>query len=213
MFQTIGLVFLNVRSFASIIKSLFMEATILKSLQKMTSFIATCNNICFFNPELMSATTTQTFRDLHDFTVDCSKPMASIFCLERDSCRKCGWSLSIEKEGHPVVAYHSERGTYLGSRLTKLCRVCRIYEHYGYYTIEGKKHYDLSCLQLAFLLSTEDTAFDMTLIKQCKSLLIVGAVAFATFSASYNRQFDYKSGRKEAHEEELQGVHTKGWLQ
>lgn len=40
-------------------------------------------------------------------------------------------------------------------------------------------------------------------------MLIVGAIAFTTFSASYNRQFDYKSGRKEAHEEELQGTRTK----
>ena len=66
--------------------------------------------------------------------------------------------LSTEKDGHPVVVYHSERGTYLGSRLTKVCRVCKIYEHYGYYSIEGKKHFDNSCLQLPFLLSTEDTA-------------------------------------------------------
>ena len=183
-----------------------MEATILKSLQKMTSFIATCNNICFFNPELMSATTTQTFRDLHDFTVDCSKPMASIFCLERDSCRKCGWSLSIEKEGHPVVAYHSERGTYLGSCLTKLCRVCKIYEHYGYYTIEGKKHYDLSCLQLAFLLSTVlSTWLSLNNAKVCCCFCHI----FRLLQSSVWLQV----GRKEAHEEELQGMQTKGWLQ
>ena len=29
----------------------------------LESFIATCKNISLFNPELMSATTTQTFRD------------------------------------------------------------------------------------------------------------------------------------------------------
>ena len=33
------------------------------------------------------------------------------------------------------------------------------------------------------------TLFDMTLLNQCKNILFVGAVAFATFSASYNHQF------------------------
>ena len=73
----------------------------------------------------MSATTTQTFWNLHDFTVNCGKPMALIFRSERDSCQKCGKSLFTDKEGHPFVVYHSQRGTYLGSRLTKLCRVLR----------------------------------------------------------------------------------------
>lgn len=209
--HTIGFVFVNVSSFAAIVKKFVYGGKDPEesSENDVESFIATCKNITFFNPELMSATTTQTFRNLHDFSVACGKPLATIFSSERGSCRKCGKILLTEKDGHPVVVYHSQRGTYLGSRLTKFCRVCKIYEHYGYYTIEGKKHYDLSCLQLPFLLSTEDTAFDMTLLKQCKSMLIVGAVAFATFSASYNRQFGYKSGKNEAHEEELQGKRRK----
>ena len=144
-------------------------------------------NLTLFHPELMSVTTEQTFRDLHDFTIECGKPLATIFCSEMENCRACGKMLVTEKDEHPVVIYHSQRGTYLGSRLTKICRTCKIYEHYGYYSIEGKKQFDLNCLHLPFLLSTEDTALDMTLLNQCKSLLIVGAVAFATFSASYNR--------------------------
>ena len=44
---------------------------------------------------------------------------------------------------------------------------------------------------------------------QCKSMMIVGAVTFATFSTSYNHHFGYKLGRKEAHEEDLQGKCTK----
>ena len=80
----------------------------------------------------MSAKTRQTFRDLHDFTIECGKPLATISCSERDNCQKCGKRLSIEKHGHPVVVYHSERGSHFGSRLTKLCRVCKIYGHYGY---------------------------------------------------------------------------------
>jgi len=36
-----------------------------------------------------------------------------------------------------------------------------------------------------FLLSAKDSAFDMTLLKECSNLLIVGAVSFSTFSSAY----------------------------
>ena len=99
--------------------------------------------------------------------------------------------LVVEKETHAVVIYHAERGTYLGSRMSKFCQACKIYEHFGYYTVGGQKHFDSNCVQLQFLLSTKDTAFGMTLLNQCKNILFVGALAFATFSTSYNRQFGY----------------------
>lgn len=60
---------------------------------------------------------------------------------------------------HAVVIYHSERGTYLGSRVTKFCRNCKVYEHYGFWTEDGIKHVDTTCLENEFLLSSEDTAF------------------------------------------------------
>ena len=42
-----------------------------------------------------------------------------------------------------------------------------------------------------FLLSSEDTAFDMSLIRQCGNFLVVGAVPFSTFAKTYNRQFGF----------------------
>ena len=41
------------------------------------------------------------------------------------------------------------------------------------------------------LLSFEDTAFHLSLIRQCASLLNVGAVPFSTFVSSYNGRFYY----------------------
>ena len=111
IFHTIGLAFLNVRSFAAIMKEFVYGGK-----EDEASFVATCKNLTFFHPELMSVTTEQTFRDLHDFTIECGKPLATIFCSEMENCRACGKML----DGHPVVIYHSQRGTYLGSRLTKI---------------------------------------------------------------------------------------------
>jgi len=77
--STIGLVFENISSFTAIVKKFVYGSNDPEELSENDvesfKFIATCN-ICSFNPELMSATNTQTFHNLHDFTVDCGKPMA-----------------------------------------------------------------------------------------------------------------------------------------
>jgi len=56
----------------------------------------------------------------------------------------------------------------------------------------GKKNSERETLQLFFLLTAEDSAFDMTLLKECSKLLIVGAVSFSTFSSAYNCRFGYR---------------------
>ena len=87
------------------------------------------------------------------------------------------------------MIYDGVLGSFVGSRGTKFCRGCLIYEHYGYWSKEGKKHYDLQALDNPYLLSTEDSAFSSDLMKEVSSFLIVGAVAFSTFAASFNRRF------------------------
>ena len=63
------------------------------------------------------------------------------------------------------MIYHLERGTYVGTRLTKHCRGCKIHEHYGYWTEDGKKYLDEGCLENDYLVSTEDTAFHVSLLR------------------------------------------------
>lgn len=40
-------------------------------------------------------------------------------------------------------------------------------------------------------MSSEDTAFQMDVLAQCSNLLVMGAVLFSTYAASYNRRFQY----------------------
>lgn len=101
----------------------------------------------------------------------------------RSTCRNCKRCLSIESKQHVVVFYHINLGSYVGCRVTKVCRKCKIYEHYGYWTEKGCRYFDKEALG--------DTAFDMTLLRECSSLLLVGAMPFSTYAASYNRRFGY----------------------
>ena len=115
------------------------------------------------------------FKEFHDFSITCRLPLASVLISARKSCRKCGKVLKVEeKRVHVVVIYHSELGTYLGSRVSKNCKSCKVYEHYGFWTDDGVKHIDAGCLNNEFLLSFTDNAFHLSLTCQCASLLNVG---------------------------------------
>lgn len=132
------------------------------------------------------------FKKFHDFTVSCGRSLATVLLTHHLACRKCGNPLTVlEKKVHAVVIYHSERGTYLGSRVTTFCRKCKVYEHYGFWNVDGIKHVDTTCLENKFLLSSEDTPFHMSLIRQCASPLVVGTVPFSKFASSYTQRFGY----------------------
>ena len=61
----------------------------------------------------------------------------------------------------------------------------------------GKNTLRKTAFSWVFLLSTEDTAFELALLRQYSQLLVLGALPFSTFAASYNRQFNYSSGDPE----------------
>lgn len=129
------------------------------------------------------------FKDLHEFGLKSNFATGCILIPERDKCRSCFKPLIVEKKTHAVVVYTSKSGPVLGTRVSKSCRKCKITEHYGSYTQEGLKHYDFESIDKEFFLSSEETAIEVILLEELSNLLIVGAVPFATFSASYNRRF------------------------
>ena len=198
MISWIGKTFLNLREFTTVVERFVFGYDVHQVVECSSPFVAESESLFQLVPSLQESSTEQ-FERFRDFTVECGKPVASVLVSERRSCRKCGQVLILEKKRHVVVFYLSEYRSYLGCRLTKLCRKCKIYEHYGFWTCNGKKYFDNRCLQNKFLLSTEDTAFDMSLIRQCSSLLIVGAKPFSTFTASYNRRFGYVKRAVESH--------------
>ena len=186
----IGNTFLTLREFSTVIERFVFGYDVHQVIEESSTFAAESESLFQLVPSLKESSS-EDFKKFHDFTVECGHPMASVLVSDHQFCRKCGRALVLEKKRHVVVIYHSERGSYLGCRMTKHCRKCKIYEHYGFWTCDGSKYFDNQCLGKKYLLSTEDTAFDMSLIRQCCSLLVVGAVAFSTFTAAYNRRFGY----------------------
>ena len=139
------------------------------------------------------------FPDFQNFSLNSGKPMATVLVSSQEKCRICGKAQGVDPNTHIVVIYHEQSGSYLGSRLTNWCCTCKVYEHYGYWTLERKRHFNDNCLSNKFLLSSEDTAFQNTLVKQCANFLVVGAVPFSTSAQTFNRRFGYDGTRKTNH--------------
>lgn len=154
------------------------------------SFAAESESVIYLEPSVLRSDK-DLFREFHDYTVLLGQPMATVIVSNEEKCRQCSKNLLVDNKTHPIVIYSAHRGTYLGSRITKYCRNCKLYEHYGYYTSGSNKHYSEDALQLDYLLSTEDTAFEMTFLQDYANLLFLGALPFSTYAASYNRRFGY----------------------
>ena len=65
-----------------------------------------------------------------------------------------------------------------------------MYEHYGFYTKEGSRCMDEEFLSLPYLLS-EDTAFDMNIMKDYDGELVLGATPFSEKAGVYNYVHGY----------------------
>ena len=131
------------------------------------------------------------FKEFHDFSLNCGLPMASILVTNREECRRCKKLLVVDGKPRVVVIYHIFLGTYLGCRISKCCRRCKIYEHYGFWMENGERYFEEDFENMDFLMSSEETVFDMSLMRENASLLVMGALPFRTFAASYNRRFGY----------------------
>lgn len=78
------------------------------------------------------------FKEFHEYGVDCGVPLGALFVSDRELC--CKRTLIIDSDASSVVVVYDDRkGTYLGSRVVKVCRRCKIYEHYDFWTKGGKR--------------------------------------------------------------------------
>ena len=141
------------------------------------------------------------FKELQEYGINCNYPTGCLLMTSHTKCRSCFKELVWDGKHHIVVVYDLKFGEYLATRITKICRKCKISEQYGYWTFEGKKHYNDDALNNEFILISEETALDIDLLKDMSNLLIVGAVPFSTYASSYNRRFGLKEKNNSGEQE------------
>ena len=156
-------------------------------------FSASVDNLFHMFPEIsnFARTPNDLFKTFHAFSMENGVPAAAVLMSPRTECRKCKKSLRIDQNSKPIFVYHLTRGTYLGCRISRKCSNCKIYEHYGFYTEDGNRTFDSDCLSNEFLMSTDETAIDMMLLKYLNEDVTQGTVPFLLKSKVYNTVHGY----------------------
>ena len=121
----IGNAFLILREFTAVVERFVFGYNVHQVIERSSTFAAESESLFQLVPSLKESSPEE-FKKIHNFTVKCGHPMASVLVSEQTSCRKCGQVLDRlgEKKRHVVVIYHSERGSS-GSYFC--CRVVDLY--------------------------------------------------------------------------------------
>ena len=116
--QTVGNVFLRITTFGAAVKRFVYGVCPDDEVQEseVAVFEAEIESLLRICPALEEGEA-ETFRKFHNFTVDCGHPLGSVLVCQKETCRKCNKPLKLDNKPHPIVIYHSECGTYLGSCL------------------------------------------------------------------------------------------------
>ena len=172
-----------------------------KQIQRRAQFSAFVESVSYLYPEVFAGG--GSFKCFDEFCRTNGCAFSAIFVSNRDTCRNCGKKLLLCDEGKDVVVYHMTRGTYMGSRFTKKCSKCKIQEH-GFYKHDGKRMFDNDCLQKSeFLLTSEDTAIDMELLKYLDEEVVQGACPFLLKAKVYNSVHGYCDNKGEEEKDEF----------
>ena len=152
-------------------------------------FSAFVENVAFLYPEVFVGS--GSFKAFDSFCRNQGYTCSAIFLSDRNSCHVCGRKLLVCDDGKDIIVYHMTRRAYIGSRFTKKCSKCKIQEHFGFFKHDGKRMFNDDCPTNEFLLTSEDTAIDMELLKYLDEEVVQGACPFLLKAKVYNSVHGY----------------------
>ena len=186
LFNFFGSLLVELRCFTSAFMSYLFPQVEAQSHEQV---LLELDNLIFNNPNIVNFSIEGEFATFNSFCNNNGYALGAVLIPDRKVCRNCGKILKVN-DPHTVVIYHIYRGSFLGTRISKTCSRCKITEYYGYYTQKGKRHFNNDCLELEYLLSTEETALDMKLLKNYECSLVIGAIPFSTYTDVFNKTFE-----------------------
>jgi hypothetical protein len=122
-----------------------------------------------------------------------SHPLGVILVSEKTVCDSCQGNLLIRKDrlSHLTI-YTTTLGTITGSHYHKYCqnyrKGCCYRQYYGYSTDQSTSavYYDPDWYQHEYFISSNETAFDIQLIRAFDAELFIGNVSYSQKAEIYN---------------------------
>lgn len=144
--------------------------------------------------------------ELLTFTVSKDKAAGIILIPHSSECKICGSPLLLRADRPSSITLYTEsRGTIHATHYHKYCsswrKGCKTVQYYGYSCAgENILHFDNNWNDLPYLVSSQETAFEMSFLEKYDTELLIGILSYKQKADIYNCQNGYdelkKKGRK-----------------
>ena len=112
------------------------------------------------------------------------QPLGISLVPDQIKCHSCGGKLLLRKDRPSKMTLYTESlGTVPATHFHKYCqnfrKGCKFVQFYGYYrSDDGKLYYDDYWNSLPYFLSTQETGFEMAMLKQFDIELLIGQMPY-----------------------------------
>ena len=130
-----------------------------------------------------------------------NQPLGMPLIPKETSCTSCGGKLLLRSDRPSRISLYTDSlGTIPGTHFHKYCQKyrkgCKFAQYYGYYKIEECAQYNADWDTLPYFVSSQETGFEMKILKQFDVELLIGQVTYKQKADIYNIVNGYDSTRK-----------------
>ena len=125
------------------------------------------------------------------------QPLGIPLIPQQTGCHSCGGKLLLRGD-HPsrMILYSDSMGTVSATHYHKYYsnyrKGCKLTQFYGYHqTTEGGKHYSEGWFNLPYFLSSQETGFEMAMLKHFDVELLIGQLSYKLKTNIYNLSHGY----------------------
>lgn len=118
-------------------------------------------------------------------------------------CLLCGSKLLLKSDRPSrITIYTNSLGTVPATHYHKYCskyrKGCKFVQYYGYSKSghDGCARYDDECLTLPYFISSQETGFDLTMLKNFDAELLIGQISYKQKADIYNINNGYDTTKK-----------------
>lgn len=154
------------------------------------------NNQAFISDAVLTS-------ELIDMEYEITKqPLGIPLVPNQTKCLTCGGKLSLRNDRPSRISIYTKcLGTVSATHFHKYChnyhKGCTFVQYYGYYKPgSGTILYDSSWVTLPYFLSSQETGFEMALLKQFDIELLIGQVSYNQKADIYNVVNGYDATKK-----------------
>lgn len=133
----------------------------------------------------------QLLSEFLSFSPNGGRPIGIALISNATICKLCGGKLLLKKDRPSHVTIYTQTfGTVVGSHFHKYCQNfrsgCNFRQFYGYHSSGSQHLYDCNWDQLDYLVSTSETAFEISMLSAFDVELLIGQISYKQKADIYN---------------------------